>query len=77
VSENIAPLDIALDATGVFATSFILNEVAFCVDQATIELPPLFTLTGLATKVQVGTGLFTVTILEQVPVPPGPVTTPL
>ena len=50
-----------------------LQDVAFVDDHERAEAAPLFTLLGLAAKVTVGAGLFTVTTATCEALPPDPV----
>jgi len=57
----------------------MVNEAASVVVQERVGAPPLLTLVGFAEITQVGAlvEVFSFTVTEQVPVPPGPVTVPL
>jgi hypothetical protein len=50
-----------------------VQEVALMADQVSVELPPLATVPGLATKVTVGAGDVTETVADCVALPPVPV----
>ena len=60
----------------------LLNEAdaTLVVDQVIVELPPVVIVVGLAIIEHVGLGITTgttVTVLEQVALPPAPVTVPI
>ncbi len=49
------------------------HEVALVEDQVRVEAAPLATVVGLADRVTVGAGVFTVTVADWAAVPPVPV----
>lgn len=49
------------------------HDVAFVEDQVRVEAAPLATVAGLADRVTVGAGVFTVTVADWVALPPLPV----
>jgi len=50
-----------------------VQAVALVADQVSVELLPLATVLGLATKLMVGTGCVTVTVADCAALPPVPV----
>jgi len=50
-----------------------VQEVALVADQVSVELLPLATVLGLATRLMVGTGCVTVTVADCAALPPVPV----
>jgi hypothetical protein len=49
-----------------------LHEVAFVDDQVSVEVAPLFTVVGFATKVTAGAGMLTDTVADCAALPPAP-----